>query len=56
MKEITFGMESRERAGCERILAEGWKVLVTKDKKVKLWQICHISKVSQNIQENVKWH
>lgn len=36
MKEITFGMESSKAAGCERILVEGWNVLVTKDKKVKL--------------------
>jgi hypothetical protein len=36
MKEITFGMESNKAAGCERILVEGWNVLVTKDKKVKL--------------------
>jgi hypothetical protein len=36
MKEITFGMESSKAAGHERILAEGWKVLVAKDKKVKL--------------------
>lgn len=36
MKKITFGMESSKAAGCERILAEAWKVLVAKDKKVKL--------------------
>lgn len=36
MKEITFGMESSKAAGFERILAEAWKVLVVKDKKMKL--------------------
>lgn len=33
MKEITFGMESSKPAGCDRILAAAWKVLVAKDKK-----------------------
>ena len=33
MKEITFGMESSEAAGCERILAEAWKVLLPKTKR-----------------------
>jgi hypothetical protein len=35
MKEFAFGMENSKAAGCKRILAEAWKVLVAKDKKVK---------------------
>jgi len=33
IQEIAFGMESSKAAGCERILAEAWKVWLPKTKK-----------------------